>query len=420
MFLETLKNATKFSPILEIDTNQDNSTTFRSYPLDSDNRCKTIVKIELNYMDKLGIKEGDIVYVSGKCNAMAFCFSLNPEELEKAKLQEPQIEYLNPKHTEIEYPRMLISSPVHSNACPSRRLGLVKLEKIPSGDFKNKVPEARIITLGTMKFAENAMPGYKNNIDFSSLFGQIVKKQERINTSFLPEFANKHQRASRGGRVHPPNFSSLIVDAKPEDPDFWLVTKDTKFEFQDISMDEFRGKASKPEASSFLRAIPVPHKFHANDTEIVFTSLEIFENAMKLRWYTIQRIKLPEDAFSNPAKAEEIQRSINHQSAELTIEIKDDLGNVYSDGHSAGGGGSSGPDPTTNEIVLDHSGEYRFFSTLDPNAKELTIIVKDMMWVKRGSRVVPIPTSPPEMTDISRNPPKLSVLEGPWEFKITI
>lgn len=405
---------------MEADANSDNSTTFRSYPLDRDVRCKTIVKIEPNYMEKLAIKEGNIVKVSGKCSAMAFCFSLNQEELEKAKLQEAQIEYLNPDHIEIEYPRMLMSSSVHSNSCPSRRLQLVKLEKLASSDFKNLVPEADIITMGTMKFAEKAMPGYQDNIDFSSLFGQIVKKQERINTSFLPEFAEKHQRTSRGGRSHPPNFSSLIVEAKPENHDFWLVTKNTKFEFQDIPFDEFKGKAHKPEGSSFLKAIPVPHKFHVNDTEIVFSTLEIFESAMKLRWYSLQRTKLPEDAFSNPAKAEEIQRSMSHESAELTIEMRDDLGNIYSDGHSAGGGGSSGPDPTTNEMVLDHSGEFRFFSTVDPNAKELTIIVKDMMWVKRSSRGMLPPTTPPNMTDISMTPPKLSILEGPWEFKITL
>ena len=405
---------------MEANDNSDNSITFRSYPLERDDRCKTIVKIESDYMDKLGIKEGDIVKISGKCNAMAFCFLLNQEELEKAKSQEVQIEYLNPGHVEIEYPRILMSGPIHSNACPSRRLQLVKIEKLPSRDFKNQIPEADTITMGTMKFAENAMPGYKDNIDFSSLFGQIVKKQERISTSFLPDFAQKHQRNSRGGRSHPPNFSSLIVDAKPENHEFWLVTKNTKFEFQDISMDKFRGKAPRPEASSFLRSIPVPHKFHVNDTEIVFTSLEIFENAMKLRWYSLQRIKLPEDIFSNPAKAEEIQRSMSHESAELSIEIKDDLGNVYSDGHSAGGGGGSGPDPTTSEMVLDHSGEHRFFSTLDPNAKELTIIVKDMIWVKRGGRSMPPPSTPPKMTDMSMNPPRLSILEGPWEFKITL
>lgn len=400
--------------------NNSEAITFQSHQIENDDRCKTIVKIESEYMGRLGIQEGDLVKVSGKCNAMAYCFMLEKEELEKAKLREPQIEYLNPEHKEIEYPRILLSSPIHTNACPSRRLQLVKLEKISSDDSKNKIPEADTITVGTMNFMENMMPGYKDNVDFSSLLGQIVKKQERINTSYLPEFATKHQRTSRGGRSHPPYFSSIIVDAKPENHEFWLVTKNTKFEFQEISMEQFKGKGSRPEASSFLRAIPIPHRFRVNDTEIVFSTLEIFENTMKLRWYTLQRIKLPEDAFSNPAKAEEIQRSVGHESAELTIEMIDDLGNTYADGHSMGGGGSSGPDPSTNEIVLDHSGEFRFFSTLDPKAKEIKIIVKDMIWVKRSSRGIPHPSTPPNMTEMSMSPPKLSILEGPWEFKINL
>ena len=188
-----------------------NSITFRSYTLENDDRCKTIVKIEPDYMDKLEIKEGDIVRITGKDSAMAFCFSLNKKELEKAKSQDPPIEYLNPDHKEIKYPGIIMSSPVHCNACPSRRLRLVELEKLPTRDFKNQIPESTIVTMGTMKFAENAMPGYKDNIDFSPLFGQLVKKQERVNTSFFPEFAQKHQRTSRGGRSHPPNFSSIIV-----------------------------------------------------------------------------------------------------------------------------------------------------------------------------------------------------------------
>ena len=406
---------------MESNTNSDDSITFRSHPLERDDRCKTLVKIEPGYMDKLGIKEGDIVKIIGKCTAMAFCFSTDKEELEKAKLQQPLIEYLNSEHKEIDYPQIVMSGTVYSNACPSRQLGLVKLEKLSARDSKKQIYDADVITLGTMKFAESAMPGYKDNIDFSSLFGQIVKEQARINTPFLPDFAQKHQRTSRGGHSHPPNFSSMIVDAKPEGSDFWLVTKNTKFDFQDISLEELKGKTGKPDALSFMRTIPIPHRLHVKDTDIAFTSLEIFENAMKLRWYSLQRIKIPEDIFSNPSKANELSRSMGHESAELTVEIIDDLGNTYSDGLSAGGGGSSGPDPTTSEMVFDHSGEYRFSSTLDSKSKEITIVIKDMTWIKRNDRVMMSNSvTPPKMEDLSTTRPKLLVLEGPWEFKVSL
>ena len=75
----------------------------------------------------------------------------------------------------------------------------------------------------------------------------------------------------------------MVVGAKPEGSDFWLVTKNTKFDFQEISMEEFKGKTGKPEALSFLRIVLIPHRLHVRDTEITFTSLEIFESSMKLR-----------------------------------------------------------------------------------------------------------------------------------------
>ena len=406
---------------MESDTNSGDSITFRSSPLENDDRRKNIVKIEPDYMNKIGIKEGDIVKITGKCPAMAFCFLANKEEMGKAKSQQPLIEYLNPGHKETDYPQIVMSGPVHSDACPSRRLGLVKLEKLSAEDYKKQIHDAEIITLSTLKFAENAMPGYKDNIDFSSLRERIVKKHATINVPYFPDFAQKHQTSSRGGRTHLPNFSSMIVDVKPQGGDFWLVTKDTKFDFREVTMDKLTGKIGRDEAMSFLRAIPIPHRLKARDTEIAFTSLEIFQNSMKLRWYSLQQIKIPEGIFSDPSKLNEMSRSMSHNSAELTIEIKDDLGNTYSDGFSAGGGGSSGPDPTTNEMVFDHSGEYRFSSTLDPNSKEITIIIKDMMWAKQDKRdIMSDSITPPKMQELSMNHVRLSVLEGPWEFKVSL
>jgi len=401
-------------------SNSDNSVTFRSYPLENDDHCKTIIKIEPEYMGKLGISEGGIVQVTGKDKTIAFCFSLTDKELEKTKSQEIPIEYLNPDHKETKYPKMILSSLVSRNACPSRRMRLVNLEKLPDEDFKDAIPEADVITLGTMKFAEKTMPHHKDNVDFSLLFGRLVKKKERISIPFLPDYAKIiEQKAAKGRPPHPVNFSSLIVDAKPENKEFWLVTKNTKFEFQNIPMSEFRGKAPKPEALSLLRVIPIVKKLHLPDTDIVFSSLEVFENNMKISWYTQQRVKLPDDFLSNLSKFQSM--NMRTDSPELTIEIRDNLGNVHSDGHSGGGGGSSGPDPTTNEVVSDHSGEYRFFSTLDPNVKEITIIVKEITWVKREHRQVHTPPSPPQnMRSMNPSNYKLSILEGPWEFKILL
>ncbi|QMU55043.1 MAG: hypothetical protein GKS07_09225 [Nitrosopumilus sp.] len=263
------------------------------------------------------------------------------------------------------------------------------------------------------------MPNYKRNIDFSLLFGRLIKEKERISIPFLPDYAQLiEKKGSRKRPQHPVNFASLIIDAKPEKHEFWLVTKNTKFEFQDVSMNEFRGKAPKPEALSLLRVIPIVKKLHAYDTNIMFASVEVFENTMKINWYTQQRIKLPDSVPSNSSKFNAM--NIRPDSPELTIEIKDDLGNMYSDGHSGGGGGGSFPDPSTNEIVSDYSGEYRFFSTLDPGAKEITIIVKEIAWVKRERRQIHTTPTPSDVRSMNHSDDKLSILEGSWEFKIIL
>lgn len=369
-------------------------------------------------MEKLGIREGDIVQVTGRDKAVAFCFPLNQKEIEKTKSQEIPIEYLNAPHKEMEYPKMILSNLVISNACPSRRMRLVRLEKLIE-NFKDAIPEAGVVTLGTMEFAEKTMPNYKDNIDFSLLFGRLVKKKERISIPFLPDYSQIiEKQIARGRPPHPVNFQSLIVDAKPENKEFWIITKNTKFEFQNIPISEFRGKAPKPESMSLLRVIPIVKKLHLHDTNIAFSSLEVFENNMKLSWYTHQRIKLPDDFLSNPLKFQNM--NMHADSPELTIEIIDDLGNVYSDGHSGGGGGSGGPDPTTNEFVSDYSGEYRFFSTLNSNAQEITIIVKEIVWVKREHRYISPPTTPPHRRTMSPTNHRFVILEGPWEFKIIL
>jgi len=166
------------------------------------------------------------------------------------------------------------------------------------------------------------------------------------------------------------------------------------------------------------QVIPIVEKLHLRDAEITFSSIEVFENNMKMNWYTQQRTKLPNDFLSNPSKFHNMNMHID--SPELTIEIKDDLGNVHSDGHSGGGGGSSGPDPSINEMVSDYSGEYRFFSTLNPNVKEITIIVKEITWVKRERRQIHTPPTSPNVRSMHPSNLKLSILEGPWEFKITL
>ena len=407
----------------------DPSMTFRMHPLeeeddddDDDDHCKTIIKIEHDRMEKLQIREGDIVQVTGKDKAVAFCFSLTQKELKKARSQDIPIEYLNPYHKEIEYPAAVSSNVVFSNACPYRHTRLVKIEKMPTKSLKDAVPEAQVVALGTVEFAEKLMPDYKANVDFSALFGRLIKKEERINIPFLPDYTKQQQQQraekkdTKRRRARPMKFSSLIVNAKPENSEFWTVTKNTRFEFQSIPMSKLRGKIPELCDVTLLKVVPIVKKMHLQDTDVTLASIDVFEDAMTLRWYTQQRIKLPGSFPSNISKFRDL--NVQAGSPELTIEINDDLGNIYSDGFVGSRGGGSSPDPSTSEIVSYYSGECRFYSTLDPRAKEITVIVKDITWIKRGrSRMQARAPKTGFMSPLHDNP-KLSVLEGPWEFKI--
>jgi len=52
--------------------------------------------------------------------------------------------------------------------------------------------------------------------------------------------------------------------------------------------------------------------------------------------------------------------------------------------------------------------------------KKITIIVKEIMWVKRNRRTMPTPTNLSKMGQMVESHPKLSVLEWTWEFKIIL
>ena len=93
--------------------------------------------------------------------------------------------------------RAVSSNVVFSNACPYRHTRLVKIEKIPTKSLKDAVPEAQVVALGTVEFAEKLMPDYKANIDFSALFGRLIKKEERINIPFLPDYTKQQQQQQR-------------------------------------------------------------------------------------------------------------------------------------------------------------------------------------------------------------------------------
>ena len=394
--------------------------TFRANTMRHDDKYNTLVRIEPEVMEKLGVKSGDVVRVTGKDSCAAFCFPLDEEELEKIKLQDIQIEYPKEPDKKIDYPRIVLSSMVDRNVCPSRPLRFVRVEKFPEQP-QNNIPQATLVTLGTMEFPEKVMPNYKQNLDYSAFYGTLLSKNFKINVPFFQEYLQQNQNKFSDKKLPPvpSSFSTVIVDAEPQNQEFWLVTENTKFEFKNVSMNQLRGIIPQFEGIHLQQVIPIVKKISIDNTQIMIASLEVYENSMKLKSYIQHREKIPEKAFDDPSNLNEITKRMNPDNPQLVVELKDDLGNVYSDGFTMGGGGSSGPDPVTGDMVSERDHDFGFNSVLNSAAKEITVTIKEIHFVHRPTRM-PKPARPPQMTPIVASDAKISILEGPWEFKIPL
>lgn len=414
-------------------------------------QSKAIIRIELEHMEKLGIKNGDIVKVSGNNKSTAaICLPMdkNPDDTAQiAKPQDMEIEFLNNPHKKFLLPKIILSNLVSCNIDPT--VGWNQLVKISKFSQKQgqleSIPEATVVTLGTIEMTDKAMPGYKNNLDYSELMDRIMVKNDRIDIAFQKDWLAKKQQTMDKTQEFPisSSFQFIIVDVKPKGNEFWKITPNTKFEFQDMDpglmFDPFTFKPKH-----LVDVIPIAKQLSVGDTEFTIPSIEVYDNLMKIIWYSHQRVKLPE--FADIQKIDAMIRSHMHDMPKLVITMTDDLGNLYTKIQEGGGGGTSGPDPAENEMIADFSFYYLFKPTLDPRAKEITVTIQEIHWLKNGEIIHDMNISPQNMTKtdsasnkektgiedpafkpnsyfmtpIERSPRKLVIAEGPWEFKIPL
>ncbi|KFM22159.1 hypothetical protein AAA799B03_00181 [Marine Group I thaumarchaeote SCGC AAA799-B03] len=414
---------------------------------DDPHQCKTIVKIEPHYMKKFGIKEGEIVKISGNTKSTAaICLPMSDSDFQETDEPEMEVEFLNNPEKKVQhFPKIILYGHVSCNVDVSHEWQrTVELSKFPENQTRTEeLPEAEIVTLATMDIAEKLMLGYQSNLDYSEIMDFVVTKNDRINIPFKKEWfeqkqqemlrhenqndtsnMSRHNRSHPHGPPFPDSFQSAIVDVKPEGKPFWNITKNTKFEFKNTDIKQFFD-LYRFTPKKLVNVISISKQIFVEDTEFTIPSLEVYSNMMKLIWYSHQRKKIPESDFTDLPKMHNMNRLYNDHPR-LIITLKDDLGNEYnSTGESGGGGGSSGPDPTTREFVSDYSWHSIFLPTLDTNAKEIIVTVKEVQWIKQNRAIMdippPPPREPPHMTPIENQfPPKIVIAEGPWTFKIPI
>ena len=415
-------------------------------------------------MQQISIKEGDVVKLEGNTKSTAaLCLALdeakNYTTNNNTRIYDVEIEYKSKDDsssaTPDPYPKIRINRLVDSHlGSKGGQTGLVKVSKLKDSSdmsFPNDKEEssAETITLGTLDMFEKIMPGYRDQIDWNDAKDLLIQKDDKISISFKEgSFAEqrkieqkqqeqfrqqRRQRREMGGK-RPPRppvplprcFSSIVLDVKPKGMPFWKINKDTKFEFRNVEPNVLEpGFKLKPR--NLKKVIPITKQVNVDGINITMASLEIYDNIMKMIFYSEQRIRISESDFTNVEKVNSITSALGEPR--FVIALSDDLGNLYHTEFENGGTRHTGPDLSTKEAVSEQEWYQFLVPLLDPNAKKLTVSIREIQWFKRNqdgideTRFGMRSSGLPSETKIPQEhypPGKLVIIEGPWEFRIPI
>ena len=396
--------------------------SFRIFHSDQEDNNKTIARIQPDLMRKIGIDSGDILKISGLQSTFVVCLPLDTKQPTQQKI--PEIIFLNDSGKDV--PQIFVSDLVFPNIKLWSSIGsCVTVEKTElsknMNSNKKKVIEASKVTFATVSwFAKNMGEDYQKRINFETLQDRIITKKDRVTAPICTE---DNQRAQQ--------FSSVILDVKPQSPDkIWRIGKDTQFEFEDASMDVF-SEHTPPRTGlhDLVRVIPIVKKITVDeDIKITIPALEIYENGSRLGIYATERLHNIEETTMpdfHTGKEMKMKKPVQrlHGIPHLNMEIRDNLENSYSIMPGGGGGGSGTSFPTGEK-------NWEFYSTsemsvllmplINSDAKQLTVIIKEMSWKNPMYMHRLPPTKPPHMTKLEPNQTQMTIATGPWELDIPI
>ena len=400
-------------------------------------RCKAIVKVEPQHMREFGIGAGEVVKITGGARSTAaICLPMSESDIQDAGGPEVEVEFLNdPGKKARSHPRIMLHGHVSCNVDVAAEWPrTVFLSRFPRPEVGSEdVPEAEVVTLGTVGVAKKMMPGYRSNLDYSKVAGLVVTENDRIDVPFQKEWIEKMPKtrkwretdapagARRPRQTHlsappfPGSFQSVVTDVKPGGKPFWLVTEKTRFEFRDGGLERIIARhVSVPR--SLVGVIPISRQVSVGDTVITAASLEVYPDTMRMIWYSDQRTKIPESDFTDARAMRRMDRRMRGSEPRPVFSLEDDLGNRYYGETGEGGGGSSGPDPATMEMISNFSCSHVFSPGLDARAKNMILTIREVQWIKQETTATEwLPQSaerPP--------PPKIIIAEGPWRFSIPV
>lgn len=366
-----------------------------------DDKYKTIARIETSQMEKFGIKSGDILKIANHKTVYVICLPL------EQKPNTPEMVFLNESKN---IPQIFASNAIFSNLMLfAGSASMIQVSKTGLSIDSPKTSVASKVILATMSGHLTLGNDYQNKVDFSHFQGYLVAKNDRITA---PLIEGKSE------------FSSVILDVKPE-AEISVIGKNTTFEFQDSTAEVFR-KNMPPQSGlkNLLDVVPIVKKIQVeNDIVVTIPSLEIYENGAKLDIYITERLhETKEVNIPGDVKGYTMKQPVQKLNGipRINLQIHDDIGNSYL--MMPGGGSGSG-------CSFASDSDWEFYSTqeisylmrqIDPNAKEATVVIKEMIWENHSYDLMMPPTKPPHMTMMDSNKIQLMIATGPWMFKIPL
>ncbi|MDE1819007.1 MAG: hypothetical protein KGI19_10450 [Thaumarchaeota archaeon] len=396
------------------------SHTFRIMQSYQEDEGKTILRMERHEMEKLGIEQGDIVKISGSASTAATCLATD------AGYQEPEgsnLEYLNQPET--RYPIARLAHTFLSNARVYSGFGSLVEISISS---KDKINQALKVTLSAARDAKTIYgQGYENRIEYTKYLGNVISKGDRI---VLPLHGS-------GKWTH---FFSEVLEVEPSsNHGAGIINENTKFEIKEIeNQSSFVKHSDVSRLVDLDRVVPIVKKVQImDDLKMTVPFLEVYENGSKIFFYLTERIHKIESIAVDGHEMKR-PRQIIDGLVMANMRISDDRGNSYLYMRAAShGSGTAFPSNSPDwEFFQTNTISYAFWPPIDKSVKELRIVVMEFFWQKHPMppHLVPPPklaerdskektgiteTNLPHIMTPMRSP-GMTVLSGPWEFKISI
>lgn len=348
-----------------------------SHPEDAE---KTRIRMKKTHMQELEIQKGDIVKIMGGKTTHAFCLPLDDNY---DKQNEKNFVFLDEASKNI--PLIKVSNLTYSNLLNFHFGNLVQVEK------SSATKASKIIVKPLYEVSNTGKKDY--NLDW--LEDQlVVSKGERI--------VGRHD--------DPKNIPGFFVIGGIPDSTVWIVDKDTPLEISDTIPENLQ-HVMIMSGGNLNSVIPVVRKIQSDDFEVTLSSIESYDNCMKLVMY-VKDILVHREEWSSGL-------------CTPTIRAWDDLGNQYAlNRFGARGGGTQFGDSLWGKVTHNFS-EVACILTpaLDMRAQELTISVEQLLWDirkhPRPQKVIPEKKGPPYMmTPGLPLDEKFVIHGGPWEFKI--